>query len=172
MSTYCDTSKRCKFSAFKSRRLPTNPPTAEMLRGSGLRKTGLITRVSAVAAGRPLAAAANDAAPTTREKSRRVSDRVCMVVSTSFYSRNREARAIALRENSTSPMMLRGTIFFLLTSLLVAQVRGPLHPAQAAISELRAGRYSAAQQILEEALKQSPADAQLWTLNGFALVHL
>jgi tetratricopeptide (TPR) repeat protein len=40
------------------------------------------------------------------------------------------------------------------------------------IAGLRAGHYKEARQMLDQALKQSPQDAALWTLNGFALSHL
>lgn len=40
------------------------------------------------------------------------------------------------------------------------------------VSDLKSGKYSAAKTLLEEALKRSPADASLWTLNGFTRLHL
>ena len=51
-----------------------------------------------------------------------------------------------------------------------AQVGGDV--GHQAVSELRAGDYAAARQILETALKQSPKDARLWTLHGLAVVRL
>lgn len=42
----------------------------------------------------------------------------------------------------------------------------------AIVSDLRSGKYGEARGLLDRALKQSPNDAALWTLNGFALVHL
>ncbi|HEX7363429.1 MAG TPA: tetratricopeptide repeat protein [Bryobacteraceae bacterium] len=49
---------------------------------------------------------------------------------------------------------------------------GPQPRKQSIISELRAGKYGSAQNLLEQALKESPRDASLWTLRGFALSHL
>ena len=40
------------------------------------------------------------------------------------------------------------------------------------ISALRAGNYLEAKRLSEMQLEESPTDARLWTLNGFALVHL
>jgi tetratricopeptide (TPR) repeat protein len=40
------------------------------------------------------------------------------------------------------------------------------------VVELRSGDYSGARQLLDRALKQSPGNPALWTLNGFALTHL
>ncbi len=40
------------------------------------------------------------------------------------------------------------------------------------IADIRAGHYTEARQRLQEAIKRSPQDAALWTLNGFALSHL
>jgi tetratricopeptide (TPR) repeat protein len=56
-------------------------------------------------------------------------------------------------------------------TLLNAQA-GSQPDKQFIISELRAGKYSDARSMLEQAIKQSPRDAGLWTLNGFALSHL
>jgi tetratricopeptide (TPR) repeat protein len=39
-------------------------------------------------------------------------------------------------------------------------------------SELHAGNYEKAKDLSQEALKHSPRDARLWTLDGIALVHL
>ena len=39
-------------------------------------------------------------------------------------------------------------------------------------SDLASGRYTEARQLLDSALKKSPRDARLWTLNGLALVRL
>jgi tetratricopeptide (TPR) repeat protein len=54
-----------------------------------------------------------------------------------------------------------------------------LHPQSAMgqdktviIADLRAGQFREARQILEQAIKQWPNDAALWSLNGFALAHL
>ena len=65
----------------------------------------------------------------------------------------------------------------LVSVLLVAVALVPLQSATAQdkntiTAELRAGHYSDARRMLEKALKESPADAALWTLNGFALSHL
>ena len=40
------------------------------------------------------------------------------------------------------------------------------------LAAVRAGQYREARQMLELEIKQSPRDASLWTLNGFALSHL
>ncbi len=40
------------------------------------------------------------------------------------------------------------------------------------VSDLRAGKYTEASDLLKRALKASPGDARLWTLNGLALVRL
>ncbi len=40
------------------------------------------------------------------------------------------------------------------------------------ISDLRAGKYAEAKGMSEEALKKAPNDERVWTLNGFALLHL
>ncbi len=40
------------------------------------------------------------------------------------------------------------------------------------VAELRAGDFSGAEARLSEVLKGSPGDASLWTLNGYALLHL
>lgn len=40
------------------------------------------------------------------------------------------------------------------------------------VAELRSGRYAEARQMIERAVKDSPGNATLWTLNGFALSHL
>src|SRR5690348_6782093 len=60
----------------------------------------------------------------------------------------------------------------LLAAVLLRPESATGHDKNAIIGDLRAGRYSEARQILEEAIKQSPQDAALWTLNGFALSHL
>ena len=39
-------------------------------------------------------------------------------------------------------------------------------------SDLAAGKYTQANQLLESALKKSPRDARLWTLNGLTLIRL
>jgi tetratricopeptide (TPR) repeat protein len=39
-------------------------------------------------------------------------------------------------------------------------------------SDLASGRYTEAKELLDSALKKSPRDARLWTLNGLALVRL
>jgi tetratricopeptide (TPR) repeat protein len=41
-----------------------------------------------------------------------------------------------------------------------------------AASDLASGRYTEAKELLDSALKKSPRDARLWTLNGLALVRL
>ena len=43
---------------------------------------------------------------------------------------------------------------------------------QAIINELHARRYSEAREMAQQALKKSPNDERLWTLDGFALAHL
>lgn len=40
------------------------------------------------------------------------------------------------------------------------------------VSDLRAGKFAEATDLLHRALKESPRDARLWTLNGLALVRL
>ena len=60
----------------------------------------------------------------------------------------------------------------LLAAVLLRPESATGHDKNAIIADLRARRYSEAHQILEEAIKQSPRDAALWTLNGFALSHL
>lgn len=40
------------------------------------------------------------------------------------------------------------------------------------ISELRSGNYIEAKQLIDQALVSSANDARLWTLDGYALLHL
>ena len=68
--------------------------------------------------------------------------------------------------------MLRYPIAALFLGVLSAYVQSSTDTAQFIVSELRAGRYSEATANLGEMLKKSPNDAQLWTLKGFALLHL
>ncbi len=60
----------------------------------------------------------------------------------------------------------------LLAGLLFLPQNAQGQVKSAIIAGLRAGHYQEARQMLEQALKQAPQDAALWTLNGFALSHL
>lgn len=67
----------------------------------------------------------------------------------------------------------KGSIFAwaLVSAALYVQAGKPADK-QSIISELKAGQYEEAQNMIREALKRHPEDASLWTLNGFALSHL
>jgi tetratricopeptide (TPR) repeat protein len=67
--------------------------------------------------------------------------------------------------------MLRRTIWvFSLTAVLYGQVRSDA--AHDVVADLKSGKYVEAERLLETALKTSPRDARLWTLNGLALQRL
>ncbi len=63
------------------------------------------------------------------------------------------------------------TAIFLLCSL-VAFGQSTSAPAESIISLLKAGKYQEARESVAAALKQSPGDARLWTLNAVALNQL
>lgn len=70
---------------------------------------------------------------------------------------------------------MEGGIIFALLALLAAffvSSLGPSTQKDVIVAELRAGQYEQAHEALEEAIKQTPNDPALWTLNGFALSHL
>lgn len=60
----------------------------------------------------------------------------------------------------------------LLAAVLLRPESATGHDRNTIIADLRDGHYSEARQILEAAIKQSPQDAALWALNGFALSHV
>lgn len=60
----------------------------------------------------------------------------------------------------------------LFAGLLLGPQSAATQGKSAIIADLRAGQYQEARQILEQAMRQTPQDAALWTLNGFALSHL
>jgi tetratricopeptide (TPR) repeat protein len=67
--------------------------------------------------------------------------------------------------------MLRRTIgVFLLAAILHGQVQSDA--TRDIVSDLKSGKYVEAERLLETALKSSPGDARLWTLNGLALERL
>ncbi len=67
--------------------------------------------------------------------------------------------------------MLRRAIWvFLLTAILHAQAQSDA--AHDIVTDLQSGKYAEAERLLETALKVSPRDARLWTLNGLALERL
>ncbi len=68
--------------------------------------------------------------------------------------------------------MLARKIAFVIAAVSTALAQDSADPVQSIVSDLRARRYSEANATLEEALKKSPDDVRLWTLNGFALLHL
>jgi Flp pilus assembly protein TadD len=60
---------------------------------------------------------------------------------------------------------------FLLLSALIASSQTSDAPAKI-IAALRSGDYLGAKRLSATALQESPKDPRLWTLDGFALVHL
>lgn len=68
------------------------------------------------------------------------------------------------------PRSAKNTILFLVSVWMLHGHAGA--DKSAIISDLRSGQYSEAAAQLQDELKASPNDASLWTLNGFALVHL
>ena len=61
----------------------------------------------------------------------------------------------------------------ILVTAVVLRLQSPAgQDKNAVIADLRAGRFNEARQILKQSLEKSPQDAALWTLNGFALLHL
>ncbi len=60
----------------------------------------------------------------------------------------------------------------LLTAVCTICVQAKADDKSVIMSDLRSGKYSEAAARLKDALQGSPNDASLWTLNGFALVHL
>ena len=64
-----------------------------------------------------------------------------------------------------------GMAIFLLSSIVAFGQSTPA-PAESIISSLKAGKYEEARELVVAALKQSPGDARLWTLNGVALTRL
>ncbi len=60
----------------------------------------------------------------------------------------------------------------LLATVLLRPESAMSQDKSAIIADIRAGKYTEARQKLDYAIKQSPQDAALWTLNGFALSHL
>lgn len=61
-------------------------------------------------------------------------------------------------------------IFFAAALTLSAQ--NPSDVGHLVASDLATGKYTEARELLDTALKKSPRDARLWTLNGLALVRL
>lgn len=61
---------------------------------------------------------------------------------------------------------------FLVFALLLLPQSATAPDKSAIVAALRVDRYAEARQMLETAIRQSPHDAALWTLNGFALSHL
>jgi len=68
--------------------------------------------------------------------------------------------------------MIAKGIFIALACALIGWTHSAADPIQAVIADLQAARYSKAQAEIEQKLKESPKDARLWTLHGFALTHL
>lgn len=64
----------------------------------------------------------------------------------------------------------RRYLLFAATTLLCAQTSSSSDAG--IISELRSGKYAEAKQFIDQALANSPDDARLWTLDGYALLHL
>lgn len=78
-------------------------------------------------------------------------------------------------ERKTWSLRLRGGGIFACALVSLAPVYAQATPPpdkQAIISELRAGKYQEARDMLAQAIQANPQDASLWTLDGFALAHL
>jgi tetratricopeptide (TPR) repeat protein len=71
--------------------------------------------------------------------------------------------------NSKKEMIISA---ILLAAVLLLPLSAMGQDKSTIIADVRAGQYREARQMLEQAIKQSPQDAALWTLNGFALSHL
>lgn len=63
-------------------------------------------------------------------------------------------------------------IFIALACVAIAWTHSAADSIQVVIADLQAARYGKAQAAIEQKLKESPKDARLWTLHGFALTHL
>lgn len=67
-------------------------------------------------------------------------------------------------------MQWRIIVLFAAGAVCQSQTTPP--DTQAIINELHAAQYAEARGLVQQALKKSPNDERLWTLDGFALAHL
>lgn len=76
-----------------------------------------------------------------------------------------------LRQTGSNSLRLRD-ITIALGCAVILSAQGVSDLRSEIVSDLKAGKYVEAKRALDGALGGSPNDASLWTLNGFALLHL